>query len=197
MLKEVTISQGVEVRKEGNDLVIKGPKGELRRDVKHPKVKIDIKGDSIVLDSVDDRRRSKAMTGTLAAHVKNMVDGVDRGYESRLRVVYSHFPVRLKAEGDSFIIENFLGEKKPRVAKIEPGTEVKVEKDDIIVTGIDKEKVGITASRIEQTTKVIGFDRRVFSDGAYITQKPTAVEESQKVEPQKEEQAKEDDGDKE
>jgi len=175
MIKEVAIPEGTEVRKEDNNIVVKGPKGELIRTLKHSKIKINVKGNLVSLKSEDDRRRSKGILGTFAAHVQNMVNGVTHGYEARLKVVYSHFPVRIKAENNESVVENFVGEKKPRIAKILPDTEVKIEKDDVIVTGVDKEKVGITASRIERIAKVTGFDRRVFSDGIYITEKPKAI----------------------
>jgi large subunit ribosomal protein L6 len=177
MLKEVMVPQGVEIAQEGSNgsLVVKGPKGELRRLFSYPKVKIKLVSGMVAVESSDDRRRSKAFTGTFASHIKNMIDGVNKGYEARLKVIYSHFPVRIKSEGDVFTIENFLGEKKARAVKILPETEAKIEKDEIIVTGTDKEKVGTTASRIERLTHVTGFDRRVFSDGLYITQKPNVI----------------------
>ncbi len=179
LAKEVIIPEGVEIKQEGNEIVVKGPKGELRRSFSHDQAKIVIREDKIVFDSGDGRRRSKAITGTFAALVNNMVKGVTSGYEARLKVVYSHFPVRLNVENGKLVIQNFLGEKKPRVAAILPETEVRIEKDMVIVTGIDKEKVGTTAARIENTAKVKGFDRRVFSDGVYITQKPQAAAEDQ------------------
>jgi len=186
MLKEVPIPQGVDVRKEGKSIVVRGSKGELTRTLSHPKVSINIKDDRLVLKSLDERRRSKAMAGTFAAHIKNMIYGVSRGYEARLRVVYRHFPVRMKAENNEFVIENFMGEKRPRIAKTLPDTVVKIDRDDIIVTGLDKEKIGITASRIEKITHITGYDKRVFSDGAYITQKPQPVGGEEELVPQSE-----------
>jgi len=195
MIKEIFVPQGIEVSQEGQELVVKGPKGELRRKLSHPKVKVKISGSNTGFDSIDDRRRSKSMTGTFAAHLRNMINGVSKGYESRLKVIYSHFPVRIKAEGTKLIIENFLGEKRPRIANAMPGTEIRVEKDEIIVTGPDKEGVGITASRIERATHITGYDRRVFSDGIYITKKPAVVGGEAEAEVQKvsesEEQAEE------
>jgi len=175
MLKEVLIPDGVEVAKQGTNIVVKGPKGELQRPLSHPSAGIKVEGGKVVVSSADERRRSKAMAGTFAAHIKNMVDGVSKGYEARLKVVYSHFPVRVNVEDGVVVIQNFIGGKKARRAEIYPETQVKVEKDVILITGTDKEKVGITAARIEGATKVTGVDRRVFSDGVYITQKPQVV----------------------
>jgi len=72
-------------------------------------------------------------------------------------------------------VTNLFGEKVPRVAKLpwSPGeVEVKVSnKTDVVVKGIDKEKVGQTAANIERSCKIRNRDRRVFQDGIYITSK--------------------------
>jgi large subunit ribosomal protein L6 len=97
--------------------------------------------------------------------------GVAEGYEYRMKVVYSHFPMQLKVEGAAFVISNFLGEKNPRVAKIVGDTRVKAAGDEVVITGINKEDVGQTAANIEQVTKIKRFDPRVFQDGVYIVEK--------------------------
>ena len=75
------------------------------------------------------------------------------------------------------MIRNFLGERSSRSAKILDGVEIKVEADKIRLSGADKEKVGQSAANIEQATHIKGYDRRVFQDGVYITQKPVAIGE--------------------
>ena len=130
------------------------------------------KEDSIlVVNSRVDRKRHRAMVGTLAAHISNMIVGVTRGYEYKMKVVYSHFPIQLKAASDELIINNFLGERKSRSARMLPGTKVEIGKDEVVVTGIDKEHVGQTMANIEQATRVRGFDIRVFQDGIYLVDK--------------------------
>ena len=174
--KTVEIPEGVNASIEANRLVVSGPRGQLEREFKHHIVRLEIKGNSIIVHSGEDRRKSKALVGTWAAVAKNMVNGVFLGWEARLKAVYSHFPMKLSVDGDKFVIQNFLGEKASRSAKIIEGTEVKVAKDDVTVTGIDREKVGKTASNIEISTKVSGFDRRVFQDGVFITQSTKVME---------------------
>jgi large subunit ribosomal protein L6 len=101
-----------------------------------------------------------------------MIKGVVEGFECKLKIVYAHFPIQVKVEGDKVLIINFLGEKKPRKAQIVgKETKVKVTSDEIIITGIDKEAVGQTAANIEQATRIKGYDPRVFQDGIYITVK--------------------------
>jgi large subunit ribosomal protein L6 len=171
--EEVRIPEGVEVSIDGMKVKVKGPKGELERDFSHARgilmrLDEDEEGKKVVVEAYFANRRLKALVGTVASHIENMITGVTKGFRYKLKIVYSHFPVTVKVEGDKVVIENFLGEKAPRIARIMPGVKVKVQKDDVIVEGIDIEAVGQTAANIEQATKVKGFDRRVFVDGIYI-----------------------------
>jgi large subunit ribosomal protein L6 len=176
--KQVEIPEGVEAVQEGASITVKGPKGELSRDFRHPKVRMELKGSKVKFISDDDRKKTVALLGTFSAHVRNMVGGVTSGWESRLKAVYSHFPMKLAVEGDAVVIQNFMGERSSRRTRIVGQTRVDIKKDEIIVTGIDKEDVGQTAANIEQVTKVTRFDRRIFQDGIYITQKCIPIEDS-------------------
>jgi large subunit ribosomal protein L6 len=77
----------------------------------------------------------------------------------------------LKEEKGVVEIHNFYGEKVPRKAKILEGVDVDLQKDQVIVSGIDKESVGQTASNIQNATKVKGRDTRIFQDGIYVVSK--------------------------
>ena len=94
-----------------------------------------------------------------------------RRFKYKLKIVYAHFPITAKVEGKKLLIQNFLGEKSPRVAKIVGDVNVKVEGDEVTVEGINKEEVGQTAINIEQATVVRYRDRRTFQDGIYIFSK--------------------------
>ncbi|MFQ5648224.1 MAG: 50S ribosomal protein L6 [Candidatus Aenigmatarchaeota archaeon] len=174
--KTVTVPDGVSVAKEGDFIVLRGPKGELKRILQHPKVSFEVSGNAVRIASKTDRRKEIAVVGTWAAHIKNMATGVVSGWEGRLKVMCSHFPVKVNVEGDRIVIQNFLGERKPRAAKIPEGVKVEVKKDEIIVSGLDKETVGNTCGNIELVTRVTGRDRRVFQDGIYIVGKPQPME---------------------
>jgi large subunit ribosomal protein L6 len=177
--EEVRIPEGVDVTVDGLKVTVRGPKGELTRDFSHARGIIirldeDEEGKKIVVETFFANRRQKALVGTIASHIENMVTGVTKGYRYKLRIVFSHFPMTVKVQGDKVVIENFLGEKAPRVAKIMPGVTVKVQKNEVIVEGIDIEAVGQTAANIELATKVKDRDRRVFIDGIYIYEKGVA-----------------------
>jgi len=177
MQKEIEIPEGVKVELSPDGiLTVSGPKGELKRQFSHPWVRLWIEDGKVIAKSENDRRKNKAVVGTWIAHVQNMFSGVLHGWEARLKIVYSHFPVKVAIEGQEAKIQNFMGERKPRIAKILPGVEVQVKGADIIVKGIDKEKVGQTTANFEIATKVKNRDRRIFSDGIWITQKPKVVE---------------------
>ena len=117
------------------------------------------------------RKKQKALTGTFVAHINNMIKGVTEEFEYKMKTVFSHFPIKTSVEGNEFVIQNFLGERAPRKAKILDGVTIEAKGDDITIRGIDKEKVGQTTANIERATIVRNRDIRVFQDGVYRTSK--------------------------
>ncbi len=170
--EEVEIPENVSVDIDGLRVKVSGPKGSLERDFSHARGVIIRKEDNrVVIETYFARRREKALVGTLAAHIRNMIRGVTKGYRYKLKIVYSHFPISVEVDEEARVvkIKNFLGEKASRIAKIVgDDVKVRVEGEDVIVEGIDKEHVGQTAANIELATKVKDKDRRVFADGIYI-----------------------------
>lgn len=175
MIKEVSrqidIPEGVNVSVKDSIVTIRGPKGELTRRLWYPGIEISSEESHLVVNSKLDRKRQRAMVGTISAHIGNMIAGVTVGFEYKMKVVYSHFPVQLKPAKNELIIGNFLGERKARSAKIVGRTKVDIGKDELVISGIDKENVGQTMANIEQATRVRGFDIRVFQDGIYLVEK--------------------------
>ena len=173
----IEIPEGVEVTVEGDTtkgytVTAKGPLGENSRFLKFRGIYIEKEDGKIRIYSNEDRRRFKAMVGTFWAHIRNLIKGVKDGYEYKLKVVYAHFPIKVRVEGKEVIIENFLGEKHPRRAKIVGRAQVEIRGQEIVVRGIDKEECGQTAANLEQATKIKDKDPRVFQDGIYIVEKP-------------------------
>lgn len=169
--RQIEIPPGVEVTLEGSTLKVSGPKGTLTRDMRFPQIDIKVEDGEVVVSTASNKKHFLAMSGTLEAHVKNMIRGVAEGYEYRMKVVYSHFPIQLKQLGERLEITNFLGEKQPRMANIIAGVTIKIGSDEVTLTGIDKEKVGNTAANIEHATRITKRDPRVFQDGIYITER--------------------------
>ncbi|HDH40970.1 MAG TPA: 50S ribosomal protein L6 [Candidatus Altiarchaeales archaeon] len=168
---EIRIPENVDVEIKENAVTVKGRLGELTREFPPHPVKISKKDNSILLSIDSDKRRQKAVLGTYRGHIQNMIRGVSDGITYKLRVVYSHFPMSIKVQGDTLLIENFLGEKRPRKARILENVSVDVKGRDITVSGIDKENVAQTAANLEQATRITGLDPRVFQDGIYIVEK--------------------------
>jgi large subunit ribosomal protein L6 len=166
--KELIVPEGVNVEVFGRKVKVSGPKGSLEREFELGEIKIEKKDNKIVVSAEQEKRKIKALVGTVAAHIKNLIGGVTKGYTYKLKVIFSHFPVQVKVEKDKVLFLNFLGEKSPRVAKIVGKTEVKVEGQDITVSGINLEDVGQTASNLELATRRTGYDKKVFQDGCYI-----------------------------
>ncbi len=172
LVEEIEIPEGVEVSIEGMKVTVSGPKGKVVRDFSFARgIRIFREGSEVKVETFFADRKRKALLYSIAAHIENMIEGVLKGYRYKLKIIYQHFPISVKVDGDRVIIENFLGEKAPRVAKIVGDVKVKVTRDEIVVEGVDIESVGQTAANIELATKIKGFDRRVFVDGIYIYEK--------------------------
>ncbi len=172
--RTIDIPEGVTVVLEGNTISVTGPGGSSVREIWYPGIIISLEDNQVTVDSPKPRKKQAAMMGTITSHIKNMIRGVTDGYTYRMKIVYSHFPIQLKVAGDYLNIGNFLGEKKPRKAKIRGDTKVETKGDEVIVSGIAIEDVGQTAANIQQATKIKRFDPRVFQDGIYVVEKTTA-----------------------
>lgn len=171
----IAIPDGVEVSVNKREVAVKGPKGQLTRDFNDPRynkvVSISKDGSTIKIISESDKRKMKAIVGTISRHLSNMVLGVTDGYVYTMKVYYSHFPISISVKDKEVHIKNFIGEKGARIAKILGTVSVNVGKDDIKIEGTDVESVGQTAANIEQACKLTKRDRRVFQDGIFIAEK--------------------------
>lgn len=167
----VNTPEGCQVSMDANDLVIKGDKGELRREFSNPLVKLELEDNNVVLIAESSNKRTKKLRNTFKAHISNMFKGVKEGHIYKLKICSGHFPMTVSIKNNVLEIKNFIGEKVPRVLKIVDETSVKIDGSEIVVEGIGKEKVGQMAASIEQLTKRPGFDKRIFQDGIYIIEK--------------------------
>ncbi len=172
MEKIIEFPENVDIKIDGKLVIVKGAKGELSRDFGNPKydtsVLFEKKGNSVEI-KYGDKKAFRAMAGTIEAHLKNMTLGVTEGFQYKMKIIYSHFPVSVTVKDDELHVKNFLGEKGARIAKITKGCTVKVDKEEITLTGVNIETLGQTAQRIEQICRLSGRDRRIFQDGIYLT----------------------------
>ena len=154
-------------------VTVKGKLGELTRDFGHTKIQIEKSDKSIILTTYFPRKKQKALLYTVRSHLNNMMDGTTYGYEYKMKIVFSHFPIRVNPEPKKGVvkIENLYGGRSPRFAKVVgKDVKVKVDGEDVIVTGIDKEQVGQTCANIQELTRQRGKRRKSpksFMDGIF------------------------------
>jgi large subunit ribosomal protein L6 len=168
--EEIPIPEGIEVTIT-DEVSVTGSKGELKRNFKQKAIRILKDDGKIVLEAQFPKKRDKAMLGTIKSHINNMITGLTDGFTYKMKIVYAHFPMTVKIVESKVVIENFLGERHPRTAKILGDSKVQIKGDEVIVSGVNKEDVGQTMANIEQATKIKGRDPRVFQDGIYLVEK--------------------------
>jgi large subunit ribosomal protein L6 len=168
---EVEIPKDVEVKIEGNHATVKGRLGELKWKFDLHQTTYENKDGKIIFKKDSKRKMDKAIVGSIASHIRNMIKGVTKGYEYKMKIVYAHFPINVSVDGKRVVIKNFAGEKTPRYANIYGDVKVDVKGQDITLKGLDREEVGQSAANIEKATKIRKKDLRVFQDGIYITNK--------------------------
>lgn len=171
--KVVEIPGNVEVDLSGKKVKVSGPKGSLFKDFSNKPVEISKKDDRIVISVLWPKKKEFSILGTSASQLKNMIKGVTEGFTYKLKTVHAHFPATIKVQEKQkrIAIENFIGEKNPRISKIVGNVDVKVTGDEIAIHGIDIQEVSQTAANIELATKIKDKDQRVFLDGIYISEK--------------------------
>lgn len=171
LFQRIEVPEGVKVNIDGSNIVVEGNKGKSEREFNTGSLELEKKGNEIIIGDKKASKKEKRKMNTIVSHIKNLIKGVQDGFEYRLKVCFSHFPITIEVKGNEALIKNFLGEKVPRKVKILPGAEVKVEKDIIIINSANIETAGQTAANFENATKISKRDRRVFQDGIFITSK--------------------------
>lgn len=171
MSTDIEIPEGYVAGVEGYTLFVKNEKGELRRNFPSQKMKMKVENNKIIIDLKFKDAKTRALSGTFMAHIRNMFAGLKEPWEYKLKVCAVHFPMNIQAKGRELVINNFLGEKKPKIIKMPDGVEFSVDGEIITIKSADKEAAGMAAARIEQATRLTGKDRRIFQDGAFMIEK--------------------------
>jgi large subunit ribosomal protein L6 len=169
--RAVEFGEGITVKKEGNEVIVSGNGKELRREFDFGKVKMDVKEGKVELKAKAATRRESRMIGTIWAHLKNMVKGINEEFVYEMEICNVHFPMNVKQEGNKITIKSFLGEKTDRHANVAEGVKVDISGNRITITSHDIEAAGRTATNIEKATRLTGRDRRIFQDGIFLTSK--------------------------
>ncbi|MCI4327476.1 MAG: 50S ribosomal protein L6 [Thermoplasmata archaeon] len=168
----VPIPKGVTVTVGRRTITAKGPLGTVTRPFPNDVLTYALASGeaSLTLQIPPNRRQAQALLHSWERHLGNLATGVTKGFEAKMKVVAAHFPMKVQAKDGELVIENFLGEKYPRTAKLLPGVTAKVDGDFVILSGHDVEIVGQSAANIERTTRIRDYDPRVFQDGIYLVE---------------------------
>ena len=169
--KVIEMPQGVTATLQGRTLSVKGKLGEAKKDFAKVNVNISVDGNRVLISPFSTKKKDNVIINTVSSIVGNMVKGVTKGFTYRLKVVYAHFPITVKTKGSQVLVENFVGERSPRVSDIVGDCKVTIEGDDVLVKGVSLEDVGQTAANVELATKIKRKDQRIFLDGVYIYHK--------------------------
>ncbi len=146
--KAIAMPSGVTIEVKDDVLVVKGPKGELSRPM-HKDVALKIEGTEASIEKVGEDLFARALWGTYASHLSNMVTGVTDGFQKVLEVEGVGFKSEVKGKN----IEMALGFSHPVIIEIPEDLTVTAEKNVITVTGIDKERVGQFAASVRSKKK--------------------------------------------
>ncbi len=148
--KTITIPSGVEVNvKAGNEVTVKGPKGELNRKF-NELLEFEIEGETIVVKRPNDKKQTKQLHGTTRSLLANMIEGVLNGFAKELQLVGIGY--RAALDGNKLVLS--VGFSHPVEFEIEDGITITVAKPtEIKVEGIDKQRVGEWAANIRAVRK--------------------------------------------
>jgi len=171
MMLSAKIPQGINVEISGKKIVASYQNKKIEKEFKVKNISLEKQGDKIVIKTLNDKRKTIACANTLLAHIRNIFKGLLEGFEYRLAIVHSHFPMNVSKKGNLIEIKNFLGEKNPRYVKILGDVDVQIKGKEIVVKGYNIWDVSQTAANLENATRVSARDRRIFQDGIYITHK--------------------------
>lgn len=142
--KPVVIPNGVEVKLEGNTVTVKGPKGTLTRNF-HSDIAIKVEDNQVIVERPSDHRTHRALHGTTRSVIANMVEGVTNGFSKTLEMVGVGY--RASKKGNNVVLN--VGYSHPIDVTPIDGIELDVpSQTQIVVKGIDKEKVGEMAAKI-------------------------------------------------
>lgn len=174
---EVEAPASVKVSKEGNVISIKGKLGTVKKDFTRLPATVKVEGNKITIKPYGKRKQDLAVTNTARSILQSMVKGVEKGYTYKLKIIFAHFPIAVKVKGKEVQVENFFGERSPRISKIVgDATKVTLAGEDVVVQGPSLEDVSQTAANIELSTKIKDKDQRVFLDGLYVYSREAGVQ---------------------
>lgn len=147
--KPIAIPGGIEIKIGEKEIVIKGPKGELKQEI-HPRVKV-VKDDEEIRVSVDNLKDKlgRSLWGLFRSLIQNTVIGVTKGFEKKLEIRGVGYKVAI--QGNKLVLN--VGYSHPIEYELPAGINAQVEKNMITISGADKQVVGEVAAQIRSVRK--------------------------------------------
>jgi large subunit ribosomal protein L6 len=166
--KPISIVKGVTITKKDDAIVVKGPKGELSAHV-HPDITIDVNPSEVLVSRHADDGAHRALHGLWRALIQNMVNGVTQGYSQKLEIV----GVGYRAEMRGKKLQLMLGFSHPILFGPPDGITIEAPtQTSIMVSGIDKQLVGLVAAKIRSFRPPEPYKGKgVKYEGEYIRRK--------------------------
>jgi large subunit ribosomal protein L6 len=156
---DVTVGDGM--------VTVKGPLGSISKPL-HDMVTVSVEGGQVTVAPKNNTKLARSLWGTYASHIKNMVAGVHKKYEKKLELQGIGYRVELTGKNLKFIV----GFSHPVIMAIPDSVAVAVEKNNMTVSGIDKDAVGQFAANIRFVKKPEPYKGKgIRYEGEYVRQK--------------------------
>ncbi len=171
--RDVELLEDLKVTIDGTVVSMEGKRGKLTKDFEIFKVELKKSKDKINVKSYFINKKKKAKMLAVVGYLRNMMIGVTQGYVYRSKIIFSHFPITVEPDNKKrqITIKNLYGGRKHLIVPIVgDDTTVKVDKDDVIIEGIDKEAVGQTTTNMKEICRLRGKrkkDPETFMDGIW------------------------------
>lgn len=167
-LKPVEVPSGVEVNIDNTTITVKGPKGELQREIHHAMI-VKLEDNKITVARPSDHKEHRSLHGTTRSVINNMIEGVTKGFEKKLELVGVGY--RAQKTGNKLVLNVGLSHTVEFIE--ENGLEIEVPANTkITIKGINKEAVGALASNIRATRKPEPYKGKgVRYEGEYVRRK--------------------------
>lgn len=165
--KIINIPEKVTVTVDGSLVTVKGPLGELSREI-HPVIEVKVENNQITLNPKEDSIKANTLWGTSGSHIQNMVEGVAKGFEKKLIIEGVGF--KWAVNGTNVVLN--IGFSHDVTVPIPAGLKVTVEKGNMTVSGFNKETVGSFASIIRGYKPVEPYKGKgIRYDGEFVRRK--------------------------
>eukprot|EP00931_Biecheleriopsis_adriatica_P055403 TRINITY_DN3274_c0_g2_i1.p2 TRINITY_DN3274_c0_g2~~TRINITY_DN3274_c0_g2_i1.p2 ORF type:complete len:189 (-),score=57.16 TRINITY_DN3274_c0_g2_i1:104-670(-) len=181
--ESIKVPKGIKITIKSKIVEVTGKNGSLKRNFKHLPIELWLAngGKEVKARMFFAKSKQLSMLRSVCSHISNLFDGVEKKFEYKMRLVYSHFPINANIVngGKTVEIRNFLGEKIVRTVHMLPGVIIEKSastKDELIVSGTDIELTGRSAALVHQSCLTKDKDIRKFLDGIYVSSHGTKEE---------------------